>query len=39
MQGAFAEHIAMLRKLKVEAMPGLDIKQIPAEELLASRGW
>ncbi len=22
-----------------EAMPGLDIKQIPAEELLASRGW
>jgi len=22
-----------------EAMPGLDIKQIPTEELLASRGW
>jgi pyridoxal 5'-phosphate synthase pdxS subunit len=22
-----------------DAMPGLDIKQIPADELLASRGW
>ncbi len=38
-QGAFAEHIAILHQLEVEAMPGLDIKQLKPEELLASRGW
>jgi pyridoxal 5'-phosphate synthase pdxS subunit len=31
--------IAEVSKNLGEAMPGLDIKQIPAEELLASRGW
>jgi pyridoxal 5'-phosphate synthase pdxS subunit len=31
--------IAEISKNLGEAMPGLDIKQIPAEELLASRGW
>ncbi len=31
--------IADVSKNLGEAMPGLDIKQIPAEELLASRGW
>ncbi len=31
--------IAEVSKTLGEAMPGLDIKQIPAEELLASRGW
>ena len=34
-----AEIIAEVSKNLGEAMPGLDIKQIPAEELLASRGW
>ncbi len=31
--------IAEVSKNLGEAMPGLDIKQIPVEELLASRGW
>jgi pyridoxal 5'-phosphate synthase pdxS subunit len=31
--------IAEVSKNLGKAMPGLDIKQIPAEELLASRGW
>jgi len=31
--------IAEVSKNLGEAMPGLDIKQIPSEELLASRGW
>jgi len=31
--------IAEVSKNLGEAMPGLDIKQIPPEELLASRGW
>jgi len=31
--------IAEVCKNLGEAMPGLDIKQIPDEELLASRGW
>jgi len=31
--------IAEVSKNLGEAMPGLDIKQIPDEELLASRGW
>ena len=31
--------IADVSKNLGEAMPGLDIKQIPTEELLASRGW
>jgi len=31
--------IADVSKNLGEAMPGLDIKQIPSEELLASRGW
>ncbi len=31
--------IAEVSKNLGEAMPGLDIKQIPAKELLASRGW
>ena len=31
--------IAEVSKDLGEAMPGLDIKQIPAEELLAPRGW
>ena len=33
------EIIAEVSKGLGEAMPGLDIKQIPTEELLASRGW
>jgi len=33
------EIIAEVSKNLGEAMPGLDIKQIPTEELLASRGW
>ena len=33
------EIIAEASKNLGEAMPGLDIKQIPSEELLASRGW
>ena len=33
------EIIAEVSKNLGEAMPGLDIKQIPIEELLASRGW
>ncbi len=33
------EIIAEVSKNLGEAMSGLDIKQIPAEELLASRGW
>jgi pyridoxal 5'-phosphate synthase pdxS subunit len=33
------EIIAEVSKNLGEAMPGLDIKQIPAEELLAPRGW
>ncbi len=33
------EIIAKVSKGLGEAMPGLDIKQIPTEELLASRGW
>jgi pyridoxal 5'-phosphate synthase pdxS subunit len=33
------EIIAEVSKNLGEAMPGLDIKQIPAEELLSSRGW
>ncbi len=31
--------IAEVSKKLGEAMPGMDIKQIPTEELLASRGW
>jgi len=31
--------LAEVSKNLGEAMPGLDIKQIPAEELLATRGW
>ena len=31
--------IAEVSKNLGEAMPGLDVKQIPAEELLAPRGW
>jgi pyridoxal 5'-phosphate synthase pdxS subunit len=31
--------IAEVSKNLGEAMPGLDIKQIPTEEFLASRGW
>ncbi len=31
--------IAEVSKDLGEAMPGLDIKQIPPEELLATRGW
>jgi pyridoxal 5'-phosphate synthase pdxS subunit len=31
--------IAEVSKNLGEAMPGLDIKQIPTEELLARRGW
>jgi pyridoxal 5'-phosphate synthase pdxS subunit len=34
-----AKIIAEVSKNLGEAMPGLDIKQIPAEELLAKRGW
>ena len=34
-----AKIIAEVSKNLGEAMPGLDIKQIPTEELLASRGW
>jgi len=34
-----AEIIAEVSKNLGEAMPGLDIKQIPADELLAQRGW
>ncbi len=33
------EIIAMVSKNLGEAMPGLDINQIPDEELLATRGW
>ncbi len=33
------EVIAEVSKNLGEAMPGLDIKQIPSEELLAQRGW
>jgi len=33
------EIIAEVSKNLGQAMPGLDIKQIPPEELLASRGW
>ena len=33
------EVIAEVSKNLGEAMPGLDIKQIPVEELLAQRGW
>jgi pyridoxal 5'-phosphate synthase pdxS subunit len=33
------EIIAEVSKNLGEAMPGLDIKQIPADELLAPRGW
>jgi len=33
------EVIAEVSKNLGEAMPGLDIKQIPSEELLAPRGW
>jgi len=33
------EIIAEVSKNLGEAMPGLDIKQIPTEELLAPRGW
>jgi pyridoxal 5'-phosphate synthase pdxS subunit len=31
--------IAEVSKGLGEAMPGIDIKQIPADELLAKRGW
>jgi pyridoxal 5'-phosphate synthase pdxS subunit len=31
--------IAEVSKNLGEAMPGLDIRQIPSEELLAPRGW
>jgi pyridoxal 5'-phosphate synthase pdxS subunit len=34
-----AEIIAEVSKNLGEAMPGLDIKEIPTEQLLASRGW
>ncbi len=34
-----AEIIAQVSKNLGEAMPGLDIKEIPAEQLLAPRGW
>jgi pyridoxal 5'-phosphate synthase pdxS subunit len=34
-----AKIIAAVSKNLGEAMPGLDIKQIPADELLAKRGW
>jgi pyridoxal 5'-phosphate synthase pdxS subunit len=34
-----ASIIAEVSKNLGEAMPGRNIKQIPAEELLASRGW
>jgi pyridoxal 5'-phosphate synthase pdxS subunit len=34
-----AQIIAEVSKKLGEAMPGLDIRQIPTEELLASRGW
>jgi pyridoxal 5'-phosphate synthase pdxS subunit len=34
-----ARIIAEVSKNLGEAMPGLDIKQIPSEELLAKRGW
>ncbi|MFC1941970.1 pyridoxal 5'-phosphate synthase lyase subunit PdxS [Chloroflexota bacterium] len=34
-----AEILIEVSKNLGEAMPGLDIKQIPSEELLASRGW
>jgi pyridoxal 5'-phosphate synthase pdxS subunit len=34
-----AKIIAEVSKGLGEAMPGIDIKQIPAEELLAKRGW
>jgi pyridoxal 5'-phosphate synthase pdxS subunit len=34
-----ARIIAEVSRGLAEAMPGLDIKQIPAEELLAKRGW
>ncbi|MEE9399712.1 MAG: pyridoxal 5'-phosphate synthase lyase subunit PdxS [Dehalococcoidales bacterium] len=34
-----AEIIAEVSKNLGEAMPGLDIKQIPTEELLSPRGW
>ncbi|MEK7354039.1 MAG: pyridoxal 5'-phosphate synthase lyase subunit PdxS, partial [Chloroflexota bacterium] len=33
------EIIAEVSKQLGEAMPGLDIKQIPADKLLATRGW
>ena len=33
------EIIVEVSKKLGEAMPGLDIKQIPADELLATRGW
>jgi len=33
------EIIAEVSKNLGEAMPGLELKQIPAEELLAPRGW
>jgi pyridoxal 5'-phosphate synthase pdxS subunit len=33
------EIIARVSKDLGEAMPGLEIKQIPEDELLASRGW
>ncbi len=31
--------IAEVSKNLGEAMPGLDIKEIPAEQLLSPRGW
>ncbi len=34
-----AKVVAEVSKNLGDAMPGLDIKQIPADELLASRGW
>jgi pyridoxal 5'-phosphate synthase pdxS subunit len=34
-----AKIIAEVSKNLGEAMPGLDIKEIPTEQLLASRGW
>ena len=33
------EIIAEVSKQLGEAMPGLDIKQIPADKLMATRGW
>jgi len=33
------EIIAQVSKNLGDAMPGLDIKQIPEQELLAPRGW